>query len=108
MDVPKAHAGIKRLLVEVAGSIDPVVLRRIVKETTGHVEANYLPHEETAQLIVTARLEELRLFQAVLAQLLDEISSGEPCDENDVISHLIDYVSERRAGVKDLAARKPD
>ncbi|WP_411112934.1 hypothetical protein [Streptomyces sp. 029-5] len=108
MEVPKSHAGIKRLLVKVAGSIDPVVLRRIVKETTGHVEANYLPHEETAQLVVTARLEELRLFQGELARLLDEISSGELVDENDVISRLIDFISGRRVIVKALAARKPD
>ncbi|MEV6422622.1 hypothetical protein [Streptomyces sp. NPDC051662] len=108
MDVPKAHAGIKRLLVEVAGSIDPVVLRRIVKETAGHVDANYLPHEETAQLAITARLEELRLFQGALAELLDEVSSGELSDENDVISRLIDYVSERRTTVRALAERKPD
>ncbi|MFJ2213476.1 hypothetical protein ACIQVO_13595 [Streptomyces sp. NPDC101062] len=108
MDVPQAHAGIKRLLVEVAGSIDPVILRRIVKETARHVNANYLPHEETAQLVVAARLEELRLFQGELAQLLDEISSGELSDGNDVISRLIDFISDRRTVVKNLAARKPD
>ncbi|MFI5746560.1 hypothetical protein ACIBBE_11565 [Streptomyces sp. NPDC051644] len=108
MDVPKAHAGIKRLLVEVAGSIDPVVLRRIVKEAAEHVDANYLPHEETVQLVVTARLEELQLFQRVIAAFLDDISSGEILDENDLMERLIEFVSERRTIVKALAARKPD
>jgi hypothetical protein len=108
MDVPQAHAGIKRLLVEVAGSIDPVVLRRIVKETAGHVEANYLPHDETAQLVVSARLEELQLFQRVIAAFLDDISSGEILDENDLVERLIEWFSGRRKVVRALAARKPD
>jgi hypothetical protein len=107
VDNPQTRIGMKRLLIEVAGSLDPTVLRRIAEATTEHVDAHYLPHEETAQMVVTARLEELRFFQDMLAGLLDELTVGEALDE-DIMSRLIDYIAERRQAIKSLASRPGD
>ncbi|MFG2681780.1 hypothetical protein [Streptomyces sp. NPDC048392] len=78
---------------------------RVTDALIAYMEASYLPHEETTELVVQARLEELLLVQRVIAAVVDAQSEG---NDEDVTLRLLEHIGERRNVIKTVAARRPD
>jgi hypothetical protein len=99
--------GLESALREVVDDDDAA--KQIMALVAEHVRADFVPVDQAATMLVTARLAELHNVLDHLGGIVDAQSdTGAYDDGHDVVLALLGYVAERRQTIKDLAARRPD
>ncbi|MFC8852938.1 hypothetical protein ACFT5D_07780 [Streptomyces sp. NPDC057144] len=103
---PNIRTEVARIVKDAGATLfDCGEYERITEGVTAYVEGRCLPHEETADLIMEARLEELRLVLDVLAAVVDAQNAGE---DEEVVPRVLEHIGDRRNAIRLMAARRPD